>query len=117
MVEHDPGKEGINCVRDPVAFADACAVFGEEDAMERLAVFLDDLERHLCWIGQGAPDNETLRDMAHRIAGRAGVFGFPALMEAFVTLDEATAQKSGVAAALENWIEQARLAAMDISRS
>lgn len=116
MVEHDPGKEEINCIRDPVAFADACAVFGEEGAVERLAVFLDDLERHLCWIGQGAPDNDTLRDMAHRTAGRAGVFGFPALVEASVALDEATNRKNSVAAALELWIKQARLAAMDISR-
>lgn len=111
MAKQDQDGPSAPDVQDPAAFADARAAFGYEGALERLRMFRRDLDRHLSSIGEATPDHETLREMAHRTAGRAGFLGFPALADASLALDEATRLNRGVAAALDLWTEQARLAA------
>ncbi len=109
-VTHDGDAQRPGDVLDPVAYGEACAVFGEADALARLREFCAELARHLTWIERDRPDHAALRDMAHRTAGRAGMLGFPALMEVSVTLDQAARRNDGVAVALDRWTEQARRA-------
>lgn len=111
MAKCHPGGTGPNDVQDQDAFQEACAVFGESDALARLLDFRRDLVTHLSRIAQGPLDNETLRDIAHRTAGRAGVLGFPALTEACASLEDAARRDTGVASAVALWKEQAFLAA------
>ncbi|WP_296762302.1 Hpt domain-containing protein [Sediminimonas sp.] len=110
MVDRERAEQAARGTQDPEAFREACAVFGDAGALARLDVFRADLETHLSWIEQGRPDHEQLREMAHRTAGWAGLFGFPALAEASAHLDEAVRGNPGIEAALARWTEQARLA-------
>jgi len=106
MLERDQSRQPDEAVQDADAWREACAVFGDEAARSRLCTFRKDLEGHLAWIGKGRPDDTALREIAHQTAGRAGLFGFPALVEASVALDEATRRSHGVAAALDRWTHE-----------
>lgn len=110
MADRERAEEVARSVPDPDAFREACDVFGEADALARLQLFCTDLETQLARFEQGLPDREQLREIAHRTAGRAGLFGFPALVEASVCLDDAIRGDTGMMAALARWIEQARRA-------
>lgn len=107
----DSIEQSEKSVRDLDAFAEACAVFGEQAALAHLRAFCRNLEKTLSWIESARPDHEALREMAHLTAGRAGVLGLPLLADASASLDEAAGRHTGVAAALDRWTTQARLAA------
>lgn len=111
MTNGDTTEQRDEGVQDMDTFKEACAVFGDEDALARLGMFRDELEAHLAWVAKPPPDQDALRDVAHRTAGRAGVLGFPALADASARLDDAARAGTAVAAALDHWIEQAQLAA------
>lgn len=111
MVERDLIEQSEKSAQDLDVFAEACAVFGEQAALTHLQAFCRYLEKTLSWIESARPDHEALREMAHRTAGRAGVLGFPSLGDASASLDEAARHHTGVAAALDRWTKQARLAA------
>ena len=111
MAERDQAGRQAMGVQDLDAFREACSVFGDEGALAHLRRFRQDLAEHLRWIGQGQPDQVALAKMAHKTAGRSGVLGFPALADACAGLEEAVRARRGVAAALDHWKQQARLAA------
>jgi HPt (histidine-containing phosphotransfer) domain-containing protein len=111
MMDRDPARQRAEGVQDMDTFKEACAVFGEENALARLGMFRDELEAHLSWVATGPADHQSLRDMAHRTAGRAGVLGFAALADASAQLDEAARDDTGLAATLDHWMEQAKRAA------
>lgn len=97
-------------MQDPEAFRDACDVFGEETALYHLRQFCEDLAIHLTGMERHRLDDADICEIAHRTAGRAGFLGFPALVEASVSLEEAIRRNSGVGPALDHWAEQAHLA-------
>lgn len=109
-MERDQATQHADAVQDMTVYAEARAVFGEAGAQARLRTFREELESHLLDIRQGLTDPVALRDMAHKTAGRAGLFGFAALVEASASLDEAARHDSGVAIALDHWIAQVRFA-------
>lgn len=98
-------------VQDAEAFREACAVFGEADALARLHVFRTELATQLDRIEKGPSEPEQLREVAHRTAGRAGLFGFAALADASAQLEEALWHGTDPSAALLRWTEEARRAA------
>lgn len=110
MAEHDRIDAAGLGVEDLDAFAEARAVFGDEDALSRLAQFRADLAAHLDLIGRDAADAKSLREVAHKTAGRAGLLGFPGLAEASGLLDEAISAGTGVPDALHQWTERAQRA-------
>lgn len=107
MLERDLSRPEVENVQDRDAWNEACAVFGTEGARNRLCMFRSDLAGQLARIGTERPDHAALRELAHQTAGRAGLFGFPALAEASADLEEAVRQGHGIAAALERWTRQA----------
>jgi len=100
----------VTGIQDKDVYAEACAVLGDEGALAWLRVFRKDLADHLDRLGQGKLDTTAIRDMAHRTAGRAGLFGFRALSEASASLEDALRRDDGIAVALDHWTRQARLA-------
>lgn len=115
MVEHDPVARTAMGVQDAEAFREACAIFGTEEALARLRVFCEGLEEHLSGIEQGHIVREDLREFAHQTAGRAGVLGFPALVDASARLEEAIRGDTDVETPLACWTEQARFALESVS--
>jgi len=106
----DPGARDVSGIQDRAVFQEACTVFGEDGARAWMQVFRKDLTWHLAEIGHGPPTHAMIRDIAHRTAGRAGLFGFRALSDASAHLEDALRRDDGVAAALDHWTQQARLA-------
>lgn len=100
----------VTGIQDRAVYREACAVFGEEGARAWLQVFREDLAGHLAEIAHGRPTRAVVRDIAHRTAGRAGLFGFRALGDASARLEESLRLDDGVAAARDHWTRQARLA-------
>ncbi|WP_372615373.1 Hpt domain-containing protein [Aquicoccus sp.] len=111
MAERDLVEQAAEGVEDPAAFREACAVFGDAGALAHLQTFRADLRTSLSRIGRGAMDTPSLREMAHRTAGRAGLLGFPALADASAHLEEAIRTNAGVRIALDRWTRQAQVAA------
>ncbi|WP_176224294.1 Hpt domain-containing protein [Maritimibacter sp. HL-12] len=107
-MERDQRPQPVGEFQDPDAWMEACEVFGEDGALSRLRIFCKELADHLDRIENARPGNAALRDMAHRAAGRAGMFGFLALASASADLDEAARHDRGVALALERWMQQAQ---------
>lgn len=97
-------------VQDPQVYEEACAVLGQEGARAWLDVFRKDLADHLTRVEEDRCDPGSLQDIAHRTAGRAGLLGFRALADASASLDDAMRRNKGIAAALDHWVPQARLA-------
>jgi HPt (histidine-containing phosphotransfer) domain-containing protein len=104
-------RRDVSALQDRAVYREACAVFGEDGARAWLELFRRDLAEHLAEIAHGRPTRAAIQDIAHRTAGRAGFLGFSALAEASATLETALRRECGVAAALDRWMEQARLAA------
>jgi len=109
-VARDPGGRNVSGIQDRAVYQEVCAVFGEDGARAWMRVFRKDLAGHLAEIAHGQPTRAVIRDIAHRTAGRAGLFGFRALWDASARLEDALRRDDGVAAALDHWTRQAHLA-------
>lgn len=109
----DPASMGIE---NEDAFSEACAVFGNADALARLRLFRAELSTHLDRV-EAETDLGSLREVAHQTAGRAGLLGFPSLAQASARLDEAIRAQAGVSDALDQWTMQARLAVQSGAQS
>ena len=73
----------------PAVFAEFVALLGRAQAAVWLGRFLDELKAE-CLAPLAMPrDAAQLRGMIHRICGRAGLIGFPALQEACLVFLEA----------------------------
>lgn len=111
MQDRKRAEDAARSIPDPEAFRDACAVFGEADALARLHMFRTELATQLAGIQQGQPEPEPLRQIAHRTAGRAGLFGFSGLAEASAQLEDAIRNGTDTTTALALWTELAQHAA------
>lgn len=108
-MEHDPERQRIAGVQDHRTYSELQMVFGEDGARDRLLSFRHELLTYLDLTGKLASDLAELRNMAHRISGRAGFLGFPGLADASSKLDESSRLNKNVAEALDQWIEQVRM--------
>lgn len=113
MSERALNRKATKGIEDLDAFAEACAVFGEANALARLQAFRADISAQLDRVRDDVMDKESLREMAHQTAGRAGLLGFPTLAEASARLDEAIRANTALRPTLDLWTTHARLATQD----
>ncbi|MFA8385142.1 MAG: Hpt domain-containing protein [Pelagibaca sp.] len=108
MVDRGRRSQGAKPLHDADIFGEALSVFGKEGVRAHLHALQTELMQLLTAPEPDFKEPQTLRDTAHRIAGRSGMLGLSALSYESALLEQAIRLDREIAPIWDRWKTEAR---------